>query len=177
LLSLAVMMLGTCCISPLMVAVANGPVAESKDNSATKPKPKPSTAVAGGPTAENKDNISSAAGPWLLGLLCSAFIGGLIIVFFVFLYKNMSSKARERAEANNAERQLRADEVERQARDVKKEAERMKKTMRNKMRDSCCTLDVAVQYGGWYGTVHTFYFFSSCYAEAFARANDAKVVY
>ncbi len=40
----------------------------------------------------------------------------------------------------------------------------------------CCTLDAAVEYEGWYGSVHSFWFANPDYAEAVARANPGKVL-
>jgi hypothetical protein len=40
----------------------------------------------------------------------------------------------------------------------------------------CCILGAAVAYEGWYGSVHTFWFANADYADAFVRANPAKVL-
>jgi hypothetical protein len=44
------------------------------------------------------------------------------------------------------------------------------------MKSACCTPAFAVQYSGWYGTVHTFHFESRSYAEQFISANAKKVL-
>lgn len=42
----------------------------------------------------------------------------------------------------------------------------------------CCrTLDAAVEYNGWHGSVHTFWFANPQYADAFVRANPGKVLW
>jgi len=41
---------------------------------------------------------------------------------------------------------------------------------------TCCTCDIAINYDGWYGTIHTFHFASPTYASAFAAANGRKCV-
>ena len=40
----------------------------------------------------------------------------------------------------------------------------------------CCTRSLAVAYEGWSGTVHTFWFASTGYADAFVRANPGKIL-
>jgi hypothetical protein len=40
---------------------------------------------------------------------------------------------------------------------------------------TCCEENArAVEYGGWHGSVHTFYFSHSSFAGAFERANPGK---
>ncbi len=41
---------------------------------------------------------------------------------------------------------------------------------------SCCDIDVAIRYNGWYGSVQTFAFKRDEYARSFADLNAAKIV-
>jgi hypothetical protein len=45
-----------------------------------------------------------------------------------------------------------------------------------KVKEACCGTEPAVAYDGYHGTVHTFRFFNSAYAERFVRANEKKVL-
>ena len=44
------------------------------------------------------------------------------------------------------------------------------------MRPGCASQSVAVQYGGWYGTVHSFTFANHEYGTLFQSANQKKLV-
>jgi hypothetical protein len=44
------------------------------------------------------------------------------------------------------------------------------------MSRSCCTDGEAVEYDGWYGSVHTFHFENDQYAQAFIAMNRGKVL-
>lgn len=44
------------------------------------------------------------------------------------------------------------------------------------MTDTCCTVRPAVEYDGWRGSVHTFWFANDWYADKFIRANAGKVL-
>jgi hypothetical protein len=39
---------------------------------------------------------------------------------------------------------------------------------------TCSAMEAACRYSGWYGSVHTFYFHNSRFAEAFRDANPGK---
>lgn len=47
---------------------------------------------------------------------------------------------------------------------------------RESQNDDCCALWAAVEYHGWYGTVHTFVFYNQAYATAFRSLNARKCV-
>ena len=46
----------------------------------------------------------------------------------------------------------------------------------NLARPTCPSLEIAVTYGGWYGSVHTFWFVNSDYANRFVTANRGKII-
>jgi hypothetical protein len=54
--------------------------------------------------------------------------------------------------------------------------EELGRQLQRLLRRTCRCEGPAVEYEGWYGTVHTFYFASEDYAAAFRRANAGKIV-
>ena len=53
---------------------------------------------------------------------------------------------------------------------------RVEKQARELMKSTCAVSGAAVRYDGWQGTVHTFKFENSTFAEAFSTANAKKVL-
>ena len=52
---------------------------------------------------------------------------------------------------------------------------RLEQELNSLLSASCCEEDsLAVEYNGWQGSVHTFYFSSRQFADAFIRANPGK---
>jgi hypothetical protein len=57
----------------------------------------------------------------------------------------------------------------------KSECEKLEKRLASLLSPTCCAHDtLAVAYGGWQGTVHSFFFSSQQYAEALEKANPGK---
>jgi hypothetical protein len=66
------------------------------------------------------------------------------------------------------------------SRHLSKQAARRKeeamREMTSFMSRTCCAEGRSVEYDGWYGSVHTFYFENEQYAQAFIAMNRGKVL-